>query len=143
VKFNSRKDPFFITFFIVLIGFFLIGIIHQIMIQGNIILVILLLVICLFFLFLLFGLSRTQYELTHENFTYQSVWLKGKIELDQIREILVGRTQWVGLKPAFARKGLILKFGKYDEIYISPDNNETFIQEILRRNPKIKITFPF
>ena len=43
------------------------------------------------------------------------------------------------LKPATALKGLIIKYNKYDEIYISPKTNESFVAEILKLNPEVKI----
>ena len=36
-------------------------------------------------------------------------------------------------------KELIVKYGKYDEIYFSPKTNETFIKAILKIKPNIKI----
>ncbi|MEZ7900973.1 MAG: PH domain-containing protein [Flavobacteriales bacterium] len=47
---------------------------------------------------------------------------------------------WVGFKPATARKGIIVKYGKMDTIYISPDSNEAFVKKIKELNPEIKIT---
>lgn len=41
---------------------------------------------------------------------------------------------------ALASKGLIIRYNKYDEIYISPKTNETFIAEILKINPNILVT---
>jgi len=41
----------------------------------------------------------------------------------------------VGLKPATATKGLIIKYDKYNDIYISPDSNESFVEAILKINP--------
>jgi len=40
-------------------------------------------------------------------------------------------TMWSGFRPATARKGIIVKYNKYDEIYFSPDSNESFIQALL------------
>ncbi len=56
------------------------------------------------------------------------------------REVIKGKTLWVGLKPATARKGLIIKYGKFDEIYISPQTNDEFINRLLELNDAIKIT---
>jgi len=57
-----------------------------------------------------------------------------------ITAIVRGKTHWIGLKYATARKGLIVKFDKYNEIYISPKTDEKFIEKILELNPGIKIT---
>jgi len=47
---------------------------------------------------------------------------------------------WSGTKPALARNGLIIKFNKYDEIYIAPERNNELISDLLKVNPEIKIT---
>ena len=82
----------------------------------------------------------TNYELTKTELKYKSGPIKGKIEIDKIHEIIKGKTLWSGLKPATARNGLIVKYEKYNEIYISPETNNSFIKKILELNNKIKIT---
>ncbi len=98
-------------------------------------------VICLATVALLVSVySNTHYEIDSEFFYYQSGPIRGKFPVSQIREIDVNRTLWVGtLKPATALKGLIIKYNKYDEIYISPKTNESFVAEILKLNPEVKI----
>ncbi len=82
----------------------------------------------------------TNYKLTDTELIYRSGPIRGKIEIRQIREIVKGKTMYSGLKPATAAKGLIIKFRKYDEIYISPVSNDLFIAEILKYNPNIIIS---
>lgn len=82
----------------------------------------------------------TQYELTTTELRYRCGPLKANIEIERIHEIIRGKTLWSGTKPATARKGLIIKYDKHNEIYISPDSNETFIREIKALKPEIKIT---
>ena len=65
--------------------------------------------------------------------------MNGKIEISRIHEIVVGKTLWAGNRPAMASKGLIIKYDKYEDLYISPDTNEKFITEILKHKPDIKI----
>ncbi len=90
-----------------------------------------------FFMWLNFG---TEYELTQTELKYKSGPIRGKIEIERINKIIKGKNLWSGLKPATARNGLIIKYGKYDEIYISPKTNDTFIDKILELNKNIKIT---
>ena len=66
--------------------------------------------------------------------------IRGKIEIERIKEIIKGKSLWSGLKPATARNGLIIKYDKYEEIYISPEINETFVNKILELNNNTKIT---
>ena len=141
MKFKSRKDILFQSIFFIIISFFIgvlllrifkNGISNYTFIWADIILVGLPV--------LLIWLDKeTKYELTQTELIYKSGPIKGKINIEKINEIIKDKTLWVGLKPASARKGLIIKFG-YDEIYISPKTNDTFINEILKLNNRIKIT---
>lgn len=90
-----------------------------------------------FLLWLNFG---TEYELTPTELKYKSGPISGKIEIERIKEIVKGKSLCSGLKPAIARNGLIIKYDKYEEIYISPKTNNTFIVKILELNKDIKIT---
>lgn len=81
----------------------------------------------------------THYKIENNELIYRSGFLKGKIEISTIKEIQKGKTMWSGLKPALARNGLIIKFNKYDAIYIAPQDNEELIADLLSFNAKIKI----
>lgn len=84
----------------------------------------------------------TSYELDSHYLTYKSGPIKGKVKMESIREIVVGKTLWAGLKPATAVHGIIIRYNKHDEIYISPLSNEHFVKEILKLNPNIKVIRP-
>ena len=81
----------------------------------------------------------TFYKIENGKLIYRSGFLRGKIEIQKIREIIKGKTMWSGKKPALAKKGLIIKFNKYDEIYIAPQNNNEMISDLLKVNPEINI----
>jgi len=82
----------------------------------------------------------TLYIIENNYLIYRSGFLRGKIEIPNIKEVIKGKTMWSGIKPALARKGLIIKFNKYDEIYIAPENNNEMISDLLKINSEIKIT---
>ena len=82
----------------------------------------------------------TSYKLNQEEFSYKSGPFRGKIEINRINEVIKGKTMWAGLKPATAQKGLIIKYDKYNEIYISPRTNDLFIETLLDLNSEIRIT---
>jgi hypothetical protein len=142
MKFESKKD---ILFSIIILGMnaFLIGITIVGIASGEMekheywtIILIPAVVGLLFWLY--FG---TNYELSKENgLVYRSGPFNGKINIDRITEIIKGKTLWVGFRPATSRNGLIVKYDKYNEIYISPKTNELFIDKILELNEKVKIT---
>ncbi|MGO2358663.1 PH domain-containing protein [Mesonia sp.] len=140
MKFKSRKDTFFRVFIFVFSGLLLGIIFSRIFFAGKyefLWIDILLLVVVALLIWLYFG---TKYELTQSELKYQSGPISGKIEIDEINEIIKGKSLWSGLKPATARNGLIIKYGKYDEIYISPKTNDRFVKKILELNENIKIT---
>ena len=102
-------------------------------------LLILLLIPLLLILWIYFD---TFYKIENDKLIYRSGFLRGKIEIAAITEILKGKTMWSGIKPALARNGLVIKFNQYDEIYIAPENNDDIISHLLKVNPDIKITVP-
>jgi hypothetical protein len=142
MKFTSRKDILFQLIGFITIGFFIGIILYRIFSDGienyNFMWTdIFMLAVAGFLIWLGLG---TNYELTQTELKYKSGPIRGKIEIDKIHEIIKGKTLWSGLKPATARNGLIVKYEKYNEIYISPKTNESFVKKILELNEKIKIT---
>ncbi len=140
MKFKSRRDYFF-SFIVFALCFFLIGITIYGHVTGEIKpseywTSILIATVVGFLLWMFLG---TNYELNQTDFIYRSGPIRGSISLNRIRKIKVGKTMWVGFKPATARMGLIVYYDKYNEIYISPKTNETFVKEILKLNSNIEI----
>lgn len=91
------------------------------------------------FLFILWVYLDTYYIIDDQYFIYRSAFLKGKVDIQSIKEIQTGKTLWSGVKPALAPKGLIIKYNRYDEIYVAPENNEELIEDFLKLNRKIKV----
>lgn len=142
MKFRSRKDILFQLLGFCIIGFFIGIILFRILSIGieNYTITwtdILMFAVFGFLIWLGFG---TNYELTQTKLKYKSGPIRGEIEIDKIHEIIKGKTLWSGFKPATARNGLIIKYEKYNELYISPKTNDSFIKKILELNNKIKIT---
>lgn len=88
-------------------------------------------IVIAFLLQLSFG---TEYELTKTELKYKSGLISGKIEIERIKKIIKVKNLWVGLKPATARNRLIIKYDKYDKIYITPKTNDMFVEKILEYN---------
>ena len=142
MKFKSRKDILFQLLGFSIIVFFFGIILFRVFSDGienyNFMWTdIFMLTVAGFLIWLGLG---TNYELTQTELKYKSGPIRGKIEIDKIHEIIKGKTLWSGLKPATARNGLIIKYEKYNEIYISPKTNDSFMKKILELNDKIKIT---
>jgi PH (Pleckstrin Homology) domain-containing protein len=137
IQYKSRKDGLFTTIFI-LIGALLFGI-AVFNFQQNITSYIATIIILLTLSFLAWIFFGTKYEISSEYLNYKSGPIFGKIKIANIKEIEKEKTLWVGLKPATAQKGLIIKYNKFDEIYITPLTNDSFIEELLKLNPTIQI----
>ncbi len=87
-------------------------------------------------LWIFFG---TSYKLTATTLSYKSGPIKGNIPIKEIHQIVKGKTLWIGVKAATASIGLIIKYNKFNELYISPETNDSFIKEILKHNSTIEI----
>ena len=90
---------------------------------------------------LLSVLLNTNYSVDEDHIWYESGPFKGKVEIQSIREIQVGKSMWTGLRVATAMNGLIIRHGKYDEVYISPDSNSSFIEKIKQVKPDLIIKY--
>ncbi|MEQ8475370.1 PH domain-containing protein [Fulvivirga sp.] len=141
MKFESKKDILFNSVMLGTLGL-LIWIMAMVLtngLSGETKYITLFFTLCLtgLVLWVYFG---TSYSITQHTLSYRSGPIRGKIEIEKIKEIIKGKTLWVGLKPATSTNGLIIKYGKYDEIYISPKTNELFIQKLLELKSDIKVT---
>lgn len=81
----------------------------------------------------------TFYEIRGNTLFYRSGPIHGSIEVQRIIAIKKNKTLWSGLKPALSFKGLIIKYNKWDEIYLSPEEKDSFITELVKLNNKIKV----
>ena len=90
-------------------------------------------------IFLLWVLYGTYYFIDDTYIKYYSGPIRGKIEIEKIHTIVKDKNLYAGLRPATALRGVVVKYGKYDEVYFSPYTNEDFIRELLKIKPDIKI----
>lgn len=129
--FKSRKDTFFKT---VIIGtvVFLVGLPLYHYLDSGVMpawpIYLINLAVIGFFMWFWFG---THYRIDATHIHYRCGPFRGKIAIDAIRELQRNTTMWSGFRPALARKGIIVKYNKYDEIYFSPDSNDAFIKVLL------------
>lgn len=91
-----------------------------------------------FIYWLFFG---TYYIIEGETFKFVSGPLKGRIDILKIKKLRVGKTQWVGLKPATGRHGISIYARKYGMLYITPQDNEKFVEELLKINNNIEVIY--
>ena len=58
------------------------------------------------------------------------------IDIESIKEIAATKSIISSPAPSFGR--IVIKYGKYDEIIISPKNKQNFAKDLMRINPEIK-----
>ncbi|RKR84098.1 PH (Pleckstrin Homology) domain-containing protein [Mucilaginibacter gracilis] len=80
----------------------------------------------------------TYYMIDGDKLFYKSALLKGSINISTIVEIVKNKTQFSGIKPSLSTKGIIIKYNKWDDIYISPIDIDRFIGALKNVNPSIK-----
>lgn len=89
-----------------------------------------------FMLWMWFG---TYYDIDGRELRYRSGPVNGSIDIGAIRKIEVGKTKFVGLKPALGAKGCVIHYNIYDEIYLSPKDKPSFIAALKAINPAIVV----
>jgi len=89
---------------------------------------------------ILWPLLHTYYQIKDGKLIYRSGFIHGEIDINNIKEIIKGKTMWVGLKPALATGGLIIKYNRFDDIYLAPKNNEELIEDLLKLNRDIVVS---
>ena len=81
----------------------------------------------------------TGYHLETQGLRYHSGPVRGLIPYHKIRSIEVGKTEWVGIRPALATRGITVHYNSFDQVYISPDNSERFVTELRRRVKNLEV----
>ncbi len=81
----------------------------------------------------------TRYSISDKYLSYVTGPFRGKILIESINKIEKNTTTYGGMKPALATNGLIVIYNKFDEIYISPDSNDLFVDQLLKINPNIEV----
>ena len=90
---------------------------------------------------LIWILLDTKYILKENKIFYNSGPFRGTIDIKNIRKIQhhSGIIVPVTFKPALNTKGLIIHYNSFDDIYISPKQEDLFLKELLKVNPNIEI----
>ncbi len=91
--------------------------------------------------FYLITYFTTSYKIDSEYLRYRCLVFFGKVKVKSIRRIEVGKNLYSGMKPATAMKGLIIYYDKYEEVYISPIDNEEVVNALLKINPQIEVSY--
>lgn len=88
-----------------------------------------LLIICPFF--------YIRYTIDGQKLIIKTGPFKSSIDIKEIKSIEPSSS--ILSSPAFSLKRICISYGKYDNVLISPSNQDDFIKELLKINPDIKL----
>ena len=132
--FRAKKDyTFLIVFLFVLLlysGISLFTIIYE----DDYSVIWVFLIILTFLALLFISIYKTTYfRLDQHNLFCKSLIFKKEIPYSSIKKVEKQQGIYVGIKFSTAWKGIIVHYNKYDELLISPENEEIFIVKIQER----------
>jgi hypothetical protein len=87
----------------------------------------------LILLFLIASALTTKFTLSSTELICETFYWKKRIQLDTIRKMEKQTSLFAGWKISTAYKGVIITYNKYDELLISPENEEKFLLEVTNR----------
>jgi hypothetical protein len=83
----------------------------------------------------------TYYEIQENLLVVSMFFYKTKIKISEIKTIKysnsIMKTNFY--KPGFHHRGIEIVYHKYDDIFISPNNRDQFIEQLIEQNPTIEI----
>ena len=90
---------------------------------------------------IIWTLLDTRYVIKNHFLLYRSGPFRGRIDIEKISKIkyFSGLYVPVTMKPALDNKGYIISYSNFDDVYVTPEKRELFIQELLKINPKIEV----
>lgn len=89
---------------------------------------------------LIFGLIKTTNYTFEENTLYcRSLIFKRRLPYTSIRKIEQNTNLYAGLKMSTSFRGIVIHYNKYDELFISPVENDRFVALLKSRNSEIVI----
>lgn len=95
------------------------------------------------FCWLLISVRYNTYYYFKDHFLWWNTGpFRGKIDLNKVSKVSRAKS-WMDIsamsKPILSRKCLLVRYSKYDDLPVSPADEEAFIDEMLSINPKIEL----
>jgi hypothetical protein len=83
----------------------------------------------------------TYYEIQESLLIVSMFFYKTKIKISEIKTIKYSNSiiKTNFYKPGFHHRGIEIVYHKYDDIFISPNNRDQFIEQLIEQNPTIEI----
>ena len=81
----------------------------------------------------------TNYTLLENKLVCKSFIFKRQIDYSKIKRIEQNRKFFAGLKLSLAYKGMVICYETGSELFITPENEEEFVSDLLFKNDQIKV----
>ena len=83
----------------------------------------------------------TYYTIKDDQLFYKNAFISGSVPISMIHEIEKHNKGVVmcSAKASLALTGLIIKYNRWDDLFISPQNQDQFIADLQKINPEIKV----
>ena len=89
------------------------------------------------FLFIFFISKSTRYIIEENQLTIKCLFIvNNRIDISKIKKI--EKTNSILSSPALSLDRIAIKFNKFDEVYISPKEKQSFVNNLLEINPEIE-----
>lgn len=139
MKFKSTINKFLYFFLILMVFITFLPFIFEG--EINLFSIVYTFIILLITLFVFWAIKSNCYIIKGENLILKSAFIKKIIPIKSIREIekYNGFLPPTLLKLGLNHKGIVIRYNKYDDIYISPKELSSFIKELNKINPEILI----
>lgn len=93
----------------------------------------------LFMSLLLWIWFGTHYVIDRGQLVCRSGPFRVAVPIKSILSLHLGKRLWVGYKLSLSMKGMVVKYNRYDEIYISPRDEEGLASVLRQINPSIEV----
>ncbi|MBC3539538.1 PH domain-containing protein [Rufibacter sediminis] len=81
----------------------------------------------------------TYYRISGETLHFRCGPLHGNIPIRQIKGVQQNHYLWSGFRPALGLQGMVIHFNRWDQIYLSPAEKESFLRALQEVNPEIEV----
>ncbi len=85
---------------------------------------------------------NTYYQIQEDKILWVTGPIKGQIEISKISRLKKAKSIWEIdslIKPILSNRPLLLRYTKFDDFPVSPQDEKGFIEELLSKNPSIEI----
>lgn len=138
--FKSKIDWFFKGFILLFFGIGIVGAIFLVKSNENSKDILFFQVFFIGLGFFFYVLKRTTNYTFKDDFLFcRSAIFHKSLPYSSIRKIEVGTKLYGGLKLSTSLHGLVIHYNKFDDLFISPENQELFIEKLVVLNPSITI----